>query len=98
VLPNEPRAPEIDETGEVPAPPGGLLTPDQQRQVQRDKTRDYLAWVLILILAGLVLVGCIGWLRHGNDTSQMQSFAILFGPVTTLLGTVLGFYFSSADK
>jgi hypothetical protein len=99
VLDEESTGSEFDEAGKgVPAPTGGLLSPEQRRQAQRDKTRDGLAWVLVVILAVLVVVGCVGWLCYGDDTQRMQSFAILFGPVTTLLGAVLAFYFSSPDK
>lgn len=54
-----------------------------------------LAWPFVLILATVVLVGCVGWLMDGNDVDRMQTFAGVFGPVTTLLAAVLGFYFSS---
>lgn len=77
---------------------GSRLTPPTTTpQQQRETTRTKLAWALVLSLIALVGVGATGWLLYGNDVERMQTFAIVFAPIVTLVGTVLGFYFSSKD-
>ncbi|MFN8192511.1 MAG: hypothetical protein U0R78_19205 [Nocardioidaceae bacterium] len=44
-------------------------------------------------MATVIVVGAIGWLRFGDDTARMQGYAVIFSPVSTLLGTILGYYF-----
>lgn len=70
----------------------------QGSHVPREETRRRLAYALVAILGILVAVGCAGWLLHGDDVDRMQNFALIFAPVVTLLGTILGFYFSNADQ
>lgn len=60
-----------------------------------DSTRRWIAYGLVLLLATITIIGALGWWRHGEDPERIQSFAIIFSPVVTLVGTVLGFYFSS---
>lgn len=86
----------IDETETAPAPKGGLLK--LPTRPSREHARRQLAYWLLVLLTILVVVGCVGWLAHGTDRDRMQNYAILFSPIVTLLGTVLGFYFSSHDN
>lgn len=72
----------------------GLTTPSTRAT---EKNRSLLLKALLFIAAGLVLTGCIGWLWHGNEVDRMQSFAIVFSPIMTLLGTAVGFYFSDRN-
>lgn len=64
-----------------------------QIEVYRERTRRHLAWAMIGLLATVIVVGAIGWLRFGDDTARMQGYAVIFSPVSTLLGTILGYYF-----
>lgn len=85
-------------TENVPA--AGLKAGFQLASIEhrRESTRNWIVYALLAILALLVLVGCIGWLMYGADTSRMQNFSVLFSPVVTLLAGMLGFYFSSEKK
>lgn len=78
-------------------PRPGLSYP-QEIETPRDATRKWLAYALVFILLILVVVGCVGWLRDGSDADRMQNFSLLFAPIVTLLGTILGFYFSSGER
>lgn len=77
-------------------PREGLAVP-RETAVDREKTRRRLAYGLVIILAGMVAVGCAGWLKYGGDVERMQNFGLIFAPIVTLLGTILGFYFSSKE-
>lgn len=59
-----------------------------------DRVRMYLAMAMLAILGGIVVTGCVGWLR-GATLREMQSLATVLSPVITLVGTTLGFYFWS---
>jgi hypothetical protein len=63
-----------------------------------DNTRRWIAYGLVLLLATVTIIGALGWWSHGADPQRIQSYAIIFSPVVTLVGTVLGFYFSSGRK
>lgn len=82
------------ELSEDSAPAPGLqkLT---TRPIKREHTRRTIAYILVGTLVALAIVGAAGWLFFGEDTDRMQNFAVVFSPVTTLIGTVIGFYFSS---
>lgn len=66
--------------------PGGVAHPDNVRM--------WLAVSMVAILALIVLSACWGWAR-GATVDDMQALAIVLSPVVTLVGTILGFYFSS---
>ncbi|MGB3764489.1 MAG: hypothetical protein WA966_14840 [Ornithinimicrobium sp.] len=88
---------DLDEAGHVDPVPGLVHPHETLLQRKREDARRWIALALIFMLFVLVAVGCWGWISHGSDVERMQNFAVLFSPVVTLLGTVLGFYFSSAD-
>lgn len=78
------------------------LEPSKPRKVLRttpthnDDTRRWLAYALVALLFILVIVGSVGWLTMGpNEVEHLQSFALIFSPVVTLVGTMLGFYYRS---
>lgn len=87
------RSSEIRETVE----PRRGLEQLHETVVSREKTRRRIAYLLVFILAGMVAVGCVGWLSHGEDVERMQNFGLIFAPVTTLLASMLAFYFSSKE-
>ena len=89
-----PAVSDIDEAASV-LPESTDLTPRERHLQRREKTRSWLAIVLGVLLIVQVLTACLGWLFADRDLESMQAFAVVAAPLTTLLGTVLGFYFGS---
>lgn len=71
---------------------GSVVTTTQP--THEDRVRQVIAGVMLLVLVAIVGVGGAGWLLWGGDQNRMQTFALIFGPVLTLIGTMFGFYFS----
>lgn len=91
------REDDLPEIAESVSPTPGLQVVVEQPVPPRERTRRTIAFVLVFALVGLLVVGAIGWICYGDDTPRMQNFAIIFSPITTLFGTVIGFYFSSTE-
>lgn len=62
-----------------------------------DSVRMWLAVGMVVILAGIVTVACAEW-ASGAGVRRMQALAVVMSPVVTLVGTILGFYFSSSGR
>lgn len=95
---SSPTEPTVLGEGEPPPQPGLNGVIREVRKGHREVTRRHIALILVAALVALTAVGATGWLIWGSDTARMQNFAIVFSPITTLFGTVIGFYFSSGDK
>lgn len=73
---------------------GRVLQTRDKKAPHPDRVRMYLAGAMVAILAVIVGVACYGWIM-GRHLEDMQALAIVMSPVVTLVGTILGFYFSS---
>lgn len=98
----EPSAPG-DEAGEVleedlPTSTAPAYKTSPVPPTHEDKTRRAIAIGLVILLSLLAGVGCYGWIAHPANSDHLQAFGILFSPVVTLVGTVLGFYFGRPPK
>jgi hypothetical protein len=93
--PGSATAGEISEDAS-PAQDRPVLRP-QAQPPHPDSVRMWLAIGMVLILTGIVGVACYGWI-DGRDLESMQALAIVLSPVVTLVGTILGFYFSSSAR
>lgn len=71
-------------------PSPGLYTPPQRRPPHPDLVRLLVTGSLLVILAGTVIGGFVGWLR-GDALSDWTGFTT---PVFTLAGVAVAFYFS----
>lgn len=87
----------IDETEQIEAPAQSDVI-GSEKVSHEDKTRRYLAVGAMALLAVLAIGGLLGWLFGDRSTQEIQSFAVIFSPVIALLGPILGFYFSKAQK
>ena len=84
-----------DQLSEDATPQGGLNALRQRpRRWSREDTRTSIAWAMIFILGAVVVIGVLGWWFQRASTERMESLAVMFAPIVTLVGTVLGFYFS----
>lgn len=83
---------ELDLSSEDPVSlPGPHVTP------AREKTRSTLAVTMIVIL--VIVIVFMGVLFLFKDLSRVKEFSsLIFTPVVTLLGPILGFYFGSETK
>jgi hypothetical protein len=68
----------------------------------RDKTRQNIAYALIAILAGTIVMTMVltWWLISpadpaGNAERLVRVVNIIFGPIVTLVGSATGFYFGA---
>lgn len=61
----------------------------------RDKLRGWLAIGMASLLGVIVVVALYAWAFQKADLERMQSLALVFSPIVTLMGTILGFYFAS---
>jgi hypothetical protein len=85
-----------------PAPAGGVLdllmpqTTEYQIEVAQEKTRGWLAFSLMALLAVLVITLAYAGIQR-IDPFDLEALGLLLSgllsPVIGLLGTVMGFYF-----
>jgi len=82
---------------DVSTPPPTTTDPAFTTRPYVDQTRRRITYLLIGILAFLTVVGSVGWLLYGDDLDRMQSFAVIFSPVVTLVAAALGFFGRNAE-
>lgn len=68
------------------------------KEVSRESTRSMLSYIMIGILSVVVIflgvIFCIS-----EDVSKVKEFSgLVFTPIVTLLGPILGFYFGSETR
>lgn len=73
---------------------GEVLRRRPAKAAHPDNVRMWLALLMVAILACIVGVACWGWIS-GASLKDLQALALILSPVVTLVGTILGFYFSS---
>jgi flagellar basal body-associated protein FliL len=101
----------IDLDAASSTPPSNVLTRsisvEKYDPIQAtDNARKYIAYWLIAILAGLVVIGCVALffiLLNKNSTKDdydhlVGVLNIIFGPMVTFVGSATGFYFGSQSR
>lgn len=69
---------------------------------RRERTRERLALILVLVLAGLVIVSVIAALLAHDDPERLGQLkdilSMILGPIVGLVGAVTGFYFGEQSR
>lgn len=100
---NEPELEPLDLTRLEPATPPVLLAAatvepydkPYDPEPHREGIRGYLAMVLMGVLILLLVATFIGLALEWYTAAEMDTIlTIVFSPVVTLIGTVLGFYYA----
>jgi hypothetical protein len=70
------------------------VPPSQQNLTWGAATQSSLAWILLVTLAIVVVFSCVAMFWSPRPAPEIREIiALLIAPLTTLLGSVLGFYF-----
>jgi hypothetical protein len=94
----EPPAGAVGAGGGAP-PPGPTLkdyNPEEDREQMRGRIAQLLLWLLITVVVLSFIV--ISWCDKDRWSYLKEFLTIVFGPLTTLIGAVTGFYYGSVQK
>jgi uncharacterized membrane protein (DUF4010 family) len=76
--------------------PSAVIGVGDQIVLRRERTRTWLAWAVIGLLAlDIVLIMVWFFANHASKDGLQALLTGLFTPIVGLAGTVLGFYFGS---
>lgn len=89
---------EFDESEQIPAPLSEEEVVTAKPPSSREKTRNFLANMIVLAILGLYLFTLIFFLFDLTDPSESLNPIItgIFGSLQTLIAAVVGFYFGSS--
>jgi len=77
------------------APAQGLANPKLGEPSFDDRTRRWIALILVGLLAVVTLAALVSFIVNWLDVSELKELGILITPVLTLTGTAVGFYFGA---
>ena len=93
--------PPLDVSSDPVVPKAKVETDPYDPEQARDNTRGRIAYWLLALVSLVVVYGMYRWGAYPyTDSSKLVSdlkelAAVFFNPLTTLLGTAIGFYFGS---
>jgi hypothetical protein len=92
--------PPVSAGGAGGAPPSGPTlkdyNPEEDREQMRGRIAQLLLWLLITVVVLSFIV--ISWCDKDRWSYLKEFLTIVFGPLTTLIGAVTGFYYGSVQK
>ncbi len=91
----------LDFSNEKPSPQATYdvkIGGDYDPRPHEDSARRYIAylliWLLWLIVAGMLILVAFGTIKVG----ELKEFAVLLGPVVTLVSAATGFYYGTKSS
>jgi hypothetical protein len=94
--PGEPEAEEIEipEIEDAEPEPRPITIPER-----RERTRERIAYILVFIFGFEVVAAMLALLFCGADLRGLKDLlTLILTPTVALAGSVIGFYFATADR
>ncbi len=88
----------FDESGDVPAPRGGLPETFKEKVEHEDETRRYVTYWLLGLLSVLEILAAAALVSGLITVEVFKELNVVIAPVVALTGTALGFYFGKSRK